>query len=228
MQGVRPAKAGWLLPIHIVRYYTGAVNIESSPNFAKPALASWSRFSIEHRCGRILRVLDCTSADSYFFGFFMNKRNYLIRTLIESIRSGTIAALVIVPLGPLFKAAGLRIGHYGPKFAALFFDDPQSWLLFLQHLVVGWVSALPLLLILTLTIAGKKPVWTGAGYGVAYYVVVNSLALPLYFGDTLPWQLGVTTVLPSLFGHLVYGASIGLTSKRFVAESACAQNKKPA
>ena len=56
--------------------------------------------------------------------------------------------------GPaLFKAAGLRIGHYGPKFAGLFFDDPQPWLFFVQHLVIGWVSTLPLLVILLRTCA---------------------------------------------------------------------------
>lgn len=44
----------------------------------------------------------------------MNNLNYLSQTLIESILSGTIAALAIVPLSPLFKAAGLRIGHCGP------------------------------------------------------------------------------------------------------------------
>ncbi len=137
--------------------------------------------------------------------------------LIESIRSGTIAALVIVPLSPLFKAAGLRIGHYGPKFAALFFNDPQPWLLFVQHLVVGWLSALPLLLILRRTNVGTRPALWGALYGAAYYVVVNSLALPLYFADALPWQLGAATVLPSLIGHIIYGTSIGLTSKHFVA-----------
>ncbi len=64
--------------------------------------------------------------------------------------------------------------------------------------------------------AGKRPVLAGAAYGAAFYVVVNSLALPIYFGDPLPWQLGAATVLPSLFGHMVYGTSIGLTSKRFV------------
>jgi uncharacterized membrane protein YagU involved in acid resistance len=137
--------------------------------------------------------------------------------LIESIRSGTIAALVIVPLSPLFKAMGLRIGHYGPKFAALFFNDPQPWLLFVQHLVVGWLSALPLLVLLLRTHAGTRPILGGALYGAAYYVAVNSLALPLYFEDPLPWQLGAATVLPSLIGHIIYGASIGLTSRRFVA-----------
>ena len=137
--------------------------------------------------------------------------------MIESLRSGTVASLVIVPLSPLFKAAGLRIGHYGPKFAALFFDNPQPWLLFAQHLVIGWVSALPLLVMLAKTGAGKQPLLAGAAYGAGYYVAVNSLALPVYFGDPLPWQLGAATVLPSLVGHIIYGASIGLTSKRFVA-----------
>jgi len=136
--------------------------------------------------------------------------------LIESIRSGTIASVVIMPLGPLFKAAGLRIGHYGPKFASLFFDNPQPWLLFVQHLVIGWVSALPLLVILVRTGAGRLPVMVGAIYGAAYYVIVNSLALPIYFQDPLPWQLGAATVLPSLVGHILYGTSIGLTSRRFL------------
>jgi uncharacterized membrane protein YagU involved in acid resistance len=140
--------------------------------------------------------------------------------LIESVRAGTIASLVIVPLAPLFKAAGLRIGHYGPKFAALFFDDPQPWLLFVQHLVIGWVSALPLLVVLMRTGAAQWPLITGAVYGAAYYVAVNSLALPIYFGDPTPWQMGWATIYPSLIGHIVFGASIGLTSKRFVTGAA--------
>lgn len=139
--------------------------------------------------------------------------------LIEAIRSGTIASLVIVPLAPLFRALGLRIGHYGPKFAALFVDDPQPWLLFVQHLIIGWASALPLLVILVLTRASRMPVVAGAAYGAAYYVVVNSLALPLYFGDLTPWQLGWATIVPSLIGHLAYGACIGFTARRFVEDA---------
>ena len=58
-----------------------------------------------------------------------------------------------------------------------------------------------------------------SGLWAAYYVAVNSLALPVFFGDPLPWQLGAATALPSLVGHIIYGASIGLTSKRFVANA---------
>jgi uncharacterized membrane protein YagU involved in acid resistance len=139
--------------------------------------------------------------------------------LIEAVRSGTIASLVIVPLSPLFKALGLRIGHYGPKFAGLFVDDPQPWLLFVQHLVIGWISALPLLVILVRTGAARRPLAAGAAYGAAYYVLVNSLALPIYFGDPTPWQIGWSTIYPSLIGHIIFGASIGLTSRRFVASA---------
>lgn len=53
-----------------------------------------------------------------------------------------------MPLGFLFKLLELRVGYYGPKLAALLFGEPTRWVLFLQHLVIGWVSALPLLLIL--------------------------------------------------------------------------------
>lgn len=137
--------------------------------------------------------------------------------LTETLRSGTIASLAIVPLAPLFKAAGLRIGHYGPKFAGLYVNDPQPWLLFLQHIVIGWLSAFPLLLILLHTPARQRPLLAGALYGAAYYVAVNSLALPLYFNDPLPWQLGAATVLPSLIGHVIFGAVIGWSSRRFVA-----------
>ena len=137
--------------------------------------------------------------------------------LLETVRSGTIASLLIVPLSPLFKAVGLRIGHYGPKFAALFFEDPSPALLFAQHLLIGWLSAIPLLAALTMTRVGRRPLLAGAAYGAAFYVAINSLALPIYFGDALPWQLGLSTILPSLFGHIIYGTLIGLTSRRFVA-----------
>jgi uncharacterized membrane protein YagU involved in acid resistance len=64
--------------------------------------------------------------------------------------------------------------------------------------------------------ARHRPILAGAAYGALYCVAVNSLALPIFFGDPTPWQPGAATLLPSLIGHVVFGASIGLTSKRFV------------
>jgi len=134
----------------------------------------------------------------------------------ECLRSGTIASVVIMPLGFLFRLADLRIGHYGPKVAALYMDQPGPVALFAQHLVIGWISALPLLWALRFAAVAQSPRLSGALYGAAYYVAVNSLALPLIFGDPLPWQLGAATVLPSLIAHIVFGLSLGWTGRRLV------------
>jgi len=135
----------------------------------------------------------------------------------ESVRSGTIAALVMMPFGFLFRLLELRVGYYGPKLGALLFGEPTRFVLFLQHLVIGWVSALPLLLILVRLHGTAAPMAIGAAYGLAYYVVVNSLALPLFFGDPTPWQLGFSFIYPSVLIHLVFGVCIGVTSRGFVA-----------
>jgi len=138
--------------------------------------------------------------------------------LRETLRSGTIASLVMMPPGFVFQWAGWRIGHYGPKVASWWADQPGPGLLFGQHLLIGWLSTLPLLWLLARTAVGHWPLVAGAAYGAAYYVAVNSLALPLMFGDRLPWQLGWQTILPSLVVHIVFGASIGITARRFIAE----------
>lgn len=163
-------------------------------------------------------------------GSLARLRQTLGSLVLEALRSGTIASLAIVPLGWLFRALGLRIGHYGPKFAALYIDSPLPWHLFVQHLVIGWVSAVPLLLALVLTRAATRPVLAGAVYGAGFYVAINSLALPLYFGDTTPWQLGWPTVGPSLIGHVAYGACIGYTARRWAASTPWGQYQgvKPA
>lgn len=135
------------------------------------------------------------------------------RLIRESLRSGTIASLAMVPFGGLFKLAGLRVGHYGPKFASLFFPEPGPVLLFAQHLVIGWVSALPLLALLPA--GGRKPraLAIGAAYGAGYYVLVNSLALPWAFGDPTPWVLGAAVIVPSLVVHLVFGVAVAASAR---------------
>jgi len=134
---------------------------------------------------------------------------HLRHIIIESIRSGTIAAIAMMPVGFAFRAAGLRVGHYGPKFASLFVSDPAPPILFAQHIFLGWVSALPLVLFLLYWPAQNRSMLYGAAYGVLYYVLVNSLALPMYFGDELPWGLGIATITPSLVTHIVFGVVIG-------------------
>ncbi len=127
----------------------------------------------------------------------------------RSILSGTVASLAMMPVGFGFRAAGLRVGHYGPKFASLFLDEPGPKELFIQHIVLGWISALPLVVFVLYSHSRRSPVLLGAVYGAMYYVLVNSLALPLFFEDELPWTLGIPTILPSLVTHIVFGAVVG-------------------
>jgi len=134
----------------------------------------------------------------------------------ESLRSGTIASIAMMPVGFVFKSLHLRVGYYGPKLAEALFGNPPEILLIAQHLAIGCLSAIPLLLALATLKDRISPVLVGTGYGVGYYLLINSLALPLIFGDPTPWELGLDFVYPSLVVHIVFGASIGLTSRKFV------------
>lgn len=143
----------------------------------------------------------------------------LIALALESLRSGTIASLIMMPFGLFFRWLGLRVGHYGPKVGeALFGLQPEPWmqaLLVIQHFVIGWLSALPLLLFWLGRSSPAIRLTDGLVYGLSYYLVVNALALPWMFGDAFPWQLGWSYVYPSLVVHLVFGLSLALTARMF-------------
>lgn len=128
---------------------------------------------------------------------------------IEAILSGTVGALAMMPVGLLFRALEMRIGHYGPKFASLYLQSPGPAALFLQHMALGWISALPLCLLPLHRASIWAALTIGSVYGAGYYAVINSLALPLYFGDPLPWNLGIGVIIPSLVVHIVFGAAVG-------------------
>jgi len=150
----------------------------------------------------------------------LNQKNFFKDLAKESIRSGTIASIAMIPFGILFQLLGLRVGHYGKKLLEVFFTDLSELafrlLMFIEHFAIGWLSAAPLLILLVL-VKNRLPAWSvGAIYGAAYYVVLNSLLLPLSFGDRTPWELGFSVMYPSLTIHVVFGISIALTSKRFV------------
>ncbi len=114
----------------------------------------------------------------------------------------------MMPFGAVFRALEMRVGHYGPKFAALYLADPGPVALFVQHLVLGWVSAVVLVLLPLHRMSAAVGLAVGLAYGALYYAAVNALALPRYFGDPLPWNLGPAVVLPSLVVHLVFGAAV--------------------
>lgn len=139
------------------------------------------------------------------------------------MRSGTYASLAMIPFGLLFRALDMRIGHYGKQLVeATFGELPLGLfrvLVLAEHFVIGWISAAPLLWLL-LTTRQRLPAWLcGALYGAAYYVLLNSLALPILFNDPLPWQLSWSTIYPSLIVHIVFGLVVAATARRFIAEN---------
>ena len=134
----------------------------------------------------------------------------------EALRSGTIAGLAMIPFAAVFRFCGLRINEYGRKTLELLVGDvapPLHVLLTLvQHLVISWVVAVPLLWLVRGMGDRRARVLVGTTYGAAFYVAVNSFALPFAFGDPTPWALGFAAVYPSLVIHLVYGFAVALTA----------------
>ena len=119
----------------------------------------------------------------------------------------------MMPVGLVFRMADMRVGHYGPKFAGLYLSNPGPGALFVQHLVLGWISALPLALLPLHRTSTVQALGIGALYGSIYYALVNALALPLYFGNTLPMSLGAAVVAPSLIVHIVYGVAASYAAR---------------
>ncbi len=139
-------------------------------------------------------------------------------TLIgAALRSGTVAGLAMIPFAAVFRRAGLRVNEYGRKTLELLAGDvapPLHYLLtFLPHMVISWLAAVPLLLLLRGRAERRVRLLGGALYGAAFYVAINSLALPLAFGDPTPWQIGFATVYPSLVVHVVYGVALAWSAR---------------
>ncbi len=135
----------------------------------------------------------------------------------EAVRTGTVAGLAMIPFAAAFQRMGLRVNEYGRKTLELLVGDvspPVHYLLtFIQHLSISWVVAVPLLLLLGGLSRRRDKLLVGLSYGAAFYVAVNSLALPFAFGDPTPWRLGFSVVVPSLFIHLVYGLTVALLER---------------
>jgi hypothetical protein len=135
----------------------------------------------------------------------------------DAVRSGTIAGVAMIPFAALFRAAGLRINEYGRKTLELVVGQVpprlHDLLTFIEHLIISCIAAVPLLLLLSRFSDRRTRVIAGALYGLAFYVVVNSILLPWAFGDPTPWHLGVAAVYPSLLVHLVYGVGVSIAAK---------------
>lgn len=136
-------------------------------------------------------------------------RSHASALIREALRSGTLAGLAMIPFAWLFRSQGLRVNEYGRKTLELLVGDVapplHGVLTFGQHMLISWTVAVPLLFWLGALARRRDRLLAGVIYGAGFYVAVNSLALPLAFGDPTPWQLGFETIYPSLWIHLVYG-----------------------
>jgi hypothetical protein len=151
-------------------------------------------------------------------------KSLVLDMLKEAFRSGMIAGLVMIPAGLLFFSLGLRVNEYGMKVIQTFFGALPAGVRFalfaLLHFLISWGAAVPALLLLLMS-HGKVPApLIGSAYGAGFYLVTNSLALPWVFGDLTPWQLGFSTIYPSLILHVIYGLSVALTSREFIRRHA--------
>lgn len=135
----------------------------------------------------------------------------------EALRSGTLAGLAMIPFAALFQSLGLRVNEYGRKTLGLLVGEVpptlHTLLTFALHLVISWIAAVPLLLLLARFADLRTRVCVGLFYGAVFYAAVNSLALPVAFGDPTPWELGFATVYPSLVVHLVFGSVVALAAR---------------
>jgi hypothetical protein len=148
---------------------------------------------------------------------WLGRRDARVALIREALRSGTIAGLAMIPFAAVFGAFGLRVNEYGRKTLELLVGEvvpPVHYLLaVIQHLVISWFAAVPLLLLMGSIADQRARLLAGAVYGAAFYAAVNSLALPFAFGDPTPWELGFDTVYPSLVVHIVYGFSVALVAR---------------
>lgn len=46
------------------------------------------------------------------------------RLVRESATASVAGAIAMMPAGLVFRALGMRVGHYGPRFASLYLDGP--------------------------------------------------------------------------------------------------------
>lgn len=148
---------------------------------------------------------------------YVRRRTGVTALAREALRSGSIAAVAMIPFGLLFTGLGLRVNEYGPRVIRAAFGDlpraAQLVLLLAQHFLIAWLASLPLLGVLLALRGRTARLAAGATYGAGFYVAVNSLALPWVFGMPTPWALGFAAVYPSLVVHLVYGLSIAVTAR---------------
>lgn len=135
----------------------------------------------------------------------------LIRTVLVA---GTVGALAMPVAGTATKPfLGWHVWLYGKRVASMYIAEPNALHLLVQSFLLAWLAATPLVWLLL----RRSPAWpllVGAGYGGAYYAVTNMVALPLFFGDPLPWQQSTAHLVQPLIVHVAFGVGVAWVARR--------------
>jgi len=138
------------------------------------------------------------------------------RLLVEALKAGSVGAFAMPIAGTLTKPFfGWHVWQYGKRFAQLFVENATPGLLLVQHLLWSWGSALLLIALLRKVNIGA-PVLLSAVVGGIYYFLVNAVALPLYFGDPMPWRQGLAYVVQPLVVLVAFAVCVSLVARRYV------------
>jgi len=134
----------------------------------------------------------------------------------RGLAAGTVAGLAVVPLGMMLTGAGFPVGVYGEVVLRwlLGFSIPSA--LFLEHMLISAALAVVFVAVADRALRRWGPraaLGWGSLYGATIWLLVNSLALPLAFGQSTPWELGPSAIWPSLLVHLVFGAVLGTVAR---------------
>lgn len=125
----------------------------------------------------------------------------------------------MVPIGLLLRYAfGASVNVYGDLVVLRMAGRLDPLLLTLEHFTVSLAMAAPLVAIL-LRVRHRAAIAIGLLYGASVWLVVNSLALPVIFGQPTPWQIGPSAIWGSLIVHLLFGLVVALVSRRLAAAS---------
>lgn len=131
--------------------------------------------------------------------------------LARGVATGAVGGLVMIPIGLFLTVIGYPVGLYSERVAVWLLGFTTPSVVFIEHMAIS--SSLAVVLVLASAAAirrwssGQALAW-GAGYGAVIWLVVNSLVLPVVFGEATPWELGFAAVWPSLLVHVIFGAVV--------------------
>ena len=121
--------------------------------------------------------------------------------IARGVATGAVGGLVMIPIGLFLIVIGFPVGLYSEQVAVWVLGFTTPSVLFIEHMAISSLLAVVLVLASAAAIrcwsTGQALAW-GAGYGAVLWLVVNSLALPLAFGEATPWELGFVAVTACL------------------------------